>query len=459
MARLYQKNKSGRIMPVWYDSPPILAVVSLIAGIVFMTLYLVLAGFDIDYSLPLWLALMLLASGGVVILILVIPEILRLKKIGFKAYFKSLSAENAIKIGLIDVLAINSMKSSNFFSVPRIAVASSDRDNKKWVVTIEKLPGMRDIDLISETIDSCLVGDWRDFAVVEASQDQAGTWFIFKLENVNVSKKLIVKHLSQLEPEKAFKIKCQQGLIWDLAKAPHALIAGDSGSGKTAILMTLLAQLLAGGAEIRVVDPKAEFTFLESILPEGSVVRDFDDVLGLLKSMTEEMAKRNEIIAKEIKKRKSLGLTGADLDMKPVILVIDEVGSLVAGIERKQLLEFTGYLTKIVQMGRSSLTNVILTTQQPNSQVISTAIRDQLSFRILMGKPSPELKRMVFGDGIEIEKDFIERYTGYFVMSGETREPAKYFGIDLFSYHFANVKIFEKCYKRGKTKHFNSYAS
>lgn len=459
MARLYQKSKSGGIVPVWYDSPPLLAGLSLIAGIAFLSLHLVLAGFGVDYPLPLWLAFLLLASGFVIGVVLAIPQILRIKELGFKVYLKSLSAENAIKKGLIDVLAVNSMKSSNFFSVPKIAVAPSDRDNKKWVATIEKLPGMRDIDLISETVDSVLIGDWQDFAVVEASQNQAGNFFIFKIENVNLSKKIIISHLSQLEPEKAYKVRCQQGLVWDLSKAPHALIAGDSGSGKTAVLMTFLAQFLAGGASIKVVDPKAEFIFLESILPKGSVVRDFDQVLSLLKKMTDEMTKRNQIIAEQIKMKKSLGLTGADLGMRPTILIIDEVGSLVAGVERKQLTEFIGYLTKIVQMGRSSLTNVILTTQQPNAQIISTAIRDQLSFRVLMGKPSPELKRMAFGDGVDLENEFIERYTGYYVLAGETREPLKYYGIDLFTNKFANVNVFEKCYKRGKSKEFKSYAS
>ena len=459
MARLYQKSQSGKIVSVWYDSPPMLASASLIAGIAFMALYLVLAGFSVKYFLPLWLSILFLACGFVIGIALVIPQILRLKKLGFKTYFKVLSAENAIRSGLIDVLAVNAMKTSSFIRVPRIAVAPSDRDNEKWLLEVEKLAGMRDIDLISETVNSVLIGEWQAFAVVEAFQNQAGTKFIFKLEDVNIDKKLVVTRLSQLEPEKTYRIKCQQGLNWDLSKAPHALIAGDSGSGKTAVLMTFLAQLLAGGAEIKLIDPKAEFLFLENILLENSVVRDFDDVLSLLKDMTSEMARRNEVIAKEIKSRKSLGLTGADLDMKPVILVIDEVGSLVAGVERKQLNEFIGYLTKIVQMGRSSLTNVILTTQQPNSQVISTAIRDQLSFRVLMGKPSPELKRMVFGDGVEIEKDFIEKFTGYYVMSGETREPLKYFGIDLFTNNYANVGTFEKCYKRGKAKKFKSYAS
>lgn len=459
MARIYHKNQAGRISQVWYDSPPLLAGLSLIAGIAFMVFYQVLAGVGVEYDLPLWLSILFLACGVVVTLVLVIPEILRIKELGVKTYFKVLSAENAITKGLIDVLAVNSMKTSSFIKVPRIAVAPSDRDNERWVLEVEKLAGMRDIGLIGETVNSCLIGDWKSYAVVEASQNEDGTLFRFKIENVNVNRKIIISHLSQLEPPKAYKVRCQQGLEWDLSRAPHCLIAGDSGSGKTAVLMTFLAQFLAGGASIKVVDPKAEFLFLENILPENSVVRDFDEVLSLLKKMTDEMMKRNEIIAEQIKERKSLGLTGADLGMKPVILIIDEAGSLVAGVERKQLLEFTGYLTKIVQMGRSSLTNVVLTTQQPNAQVLSTAIRDQLNFRVLMGKPSPELKRMVFGDGIDLESDFVERYTGFYVMSGETREPLKYFGIDLFTNSFASVDVFEKCYKRGKVKKFNSYAS
>ena len=90
MARLYQKSQSGKIVSVWYDSPPMLASASLIAGIAFMALYLVLAGFSVKYFLPLWLSILFLACGFVIGIALVIPQILRLKKLGFKTYFKVL---------------------------------------------------------------------------------------------------------------------------------------------------------------------------------------------------------------------------------------------------------------------------------------------------------------------------------------------------------------------------------
>ena len=268
---------------------------------------------------------------------------------------------------------------------------------------------------------------------------------------VSSSNRLIIKSIKELKPKKPYVLAVQNGLSWNLAKAPHALIAGDSGSGKTAILMTLIAQLMAGGSTIYVVDPKSEFTFLELILPKLSVVREFDEVLKLFETVNEEMDRRNRLIAEAIKDKGVMGLTGADLGMKPIVIVMDEVGSLVASADNKELKRFTGLMTRLVQMGRSSLTNIIITTQQPNAQVISTAIRDQLSLRILMGSPSPELKRMVFGDGVELN-EYLDNYAGHYVLNGQTSTPQLFEGVDLHKNNFNELRTFQKCYHVGQNK-------
>ena len=52
--------------------------------------------------------------------------------------------------------------------------------------------------------------------------------------------------------------------------------------------------------------------------------------------------------------------------------------------------------------------------QQANSDVIPTAIREQLTLKIIMGKSTPESKRMMFGSGCEISQETpLERYCGY----------------------------------------------
>ena len=76
-----------------------------------------------------------------------------------------------------------------------------------------------------------------------------------------------------------------------------------------------------------------------------------------------------------------------------------------------------------------------------------------------MGKPSPELKRMVFGDGVDLRDTLIAPYTGFYILSGKTREPLRFEGIDLFANGFSNVETFEKCYKRGKNKKSENVAN
>ena len=458
MAKTFVKQSNGHWGQVWYQSKVTwLAILGLGSAVIF-GLNAALAGLGIFYKELQIAGYIFLMSFLILISYLIFELVIERKKFkNWSDYVKSVNIQNMIKLGLIDVLAVNSMKQTEFIKVPSTAVASSGGGG--YHINIEKLVGMRDLDLIEETVNSSLVGQFRNLAVVEIGESDDGTYIILEVEDVTQSKKLVINKLSQLEPDKSYKIKVQQGLVWDLSKTPHALIAGDSGSGKTAVLMTLIAQFLAGGANIKVIDPKAEFLFLENILPEGSVVRDFEEVLSLLKGIVGFMEEMNLIIADAIRENSSLGMTGVELYMRPTILVMDEVGSLVAGVDRKKLNEFNGYLTRIVQMGRSSLTNVILTTQQPNAQVISTAIRDQLSLRILMGKPSPELKRMVFGDGVDLRDTLIAPYTGFYILSGKTREPLRFEGIDLFANGFSNVETFEKCYKRGKNKKSENVAN
>jgi hypothetical protein len=459
MAKTFIKRSNGRWGQIWYESKVTwLAIFGLGSAVIF-GLDFALAGLGINYKelkIAGYISLMLFL---ILIFYLIFELIKGRKKFkNWSDYIKAINIQNMVKLGLIDVLAVNAMKQTEFIKVPSPAVAPSEGGG--YQLKIEKLVGMRDLDLIKETVNSSLVGKFRNLAVVEIGESDDGTLIEMEVEDVTQSKKLVINKLSQLEPVKSYKINVQQGLTWDLSKTPHALIAGDSGSGKTAVLMTLMAQLMAGGANIKIIDPKAEFLFLENILPENSVVRDFEEVLSLLKETVKQMEDWNVIIGEVIREAPSysLGMTGVDIYMRPTILVMDEVGSLVAGVDRKKLNEFNGYLTRIVQMGRSSLTNVILTTQQPNAQVISTAIRDQLSLRILMGKPSPELKRMVFGDGVDLRDTLVAPYTGFYVLSGKTREPLRFEGIDLFANGFANIETFEKCYKRGIKKEMENVA-
>ena len=450
MARFYKKDNSGRFNPLIWERSEFWLFVFLISSTALYLIFKVFEGLGVKYELLLKYSKYSLMGAIFVLVYLLTETILKIKKVGsLKLYFKAKSAESMILNGLIDVLAVNTMKQSSYIKAPSVAVAPSD--SNRWSVSIEKLSGMRDIDLIKDTINSSLVGNWQAFAVIKSRTDKTGNYFEFIISNVSVSNRLIIQNIKELKPNKPYILKVQNGLNWNLAKAPHALIAGDSGSGKTAILMTLIAQIMAGGSTIYVVDPKSEFTFLESILPNGSVVREFSDVLNLLEKVNQEMDRRNRVIAEAIKDKGVMGLTGADLNMKPIVIVMDEVGSLVANADNKELKRFIGLITRLVQMGRSSLTNIIITTQQPNAQVISTAIRDQLSLRVLMGSPSPELKRMVFGDAVELN-EYLDTYTGHYVLNGVTSTPQLFEGIDLHKNNFNQLTTFQKCYAVGQNK-------
>lgn len=450
MAKLYKKNTSGRFSPLFWERSEFWFLLLVVGTTVSYCLFKAFEALGVNYNLLLKFSIYSLVGTIFILIYVLIEAVFKIKKLGsLKLYLKSKSAESMILNGLIDVLAVNTMRQSAYIKAPSVAVAPSE--SYGWSVKIEKLSGMRDIEVVKDTINSSLIGGWQAFAVTKSRTDKTGNHFEFIIDDISRSDRLIIQNIKELYPKKSYILKVQKKLSWNLAKAPHALIAGDSGSGKTAILMTLIAQLMAGGSRLYVVDPKAEFTFLESILPMERVVRDFENVLNLLEKVNDEMDKRNKVIAEAIKYKGVMGLTGADLGFKPIVIVMDEVGSLVASADNKELKRFIGLMTRLVQMGRSSLTNLIITTQQPSSQVISTAIRDQLSLRILMGVPSPELKRMIFGDGVELN-EFLDDYTGHYVLSGITPTPQIFEGIDLHKNNLNQLKTFQMCYKVGQNK-------
>lgn len=77
-----------------------------------------------------------------------------------------------------------------------------------------------------------------------------------------------------------FKIVLQKGLIVDFEKSPGLGLFGKSGAGKTTTLLAVLAQFLAGGSQVYLVDGKNELQALSNVLQRASGVSDVLSMLG-----------------------------------------------------------------------------------------------------------------------------------------------------------------------------------
>lgn len=357
-------------------------------------------------------------------------------------YSSSLFLERRIRKAFLNTMTLNVVKDLPKVEVPKIKAVF---DEEKILVYVQRLAGMNDIDKIKDNVNSAVVGRYKKFAVVEAIQADDGTFFNFVLEDLGTDKTFVPKSIEDLKQEPYF-IKLQEDLSLNLSKYPHVVIWGQTGSGKTTVLMSIIAQCLSNRTDLYFIDGKTEFSSFSVFYPKEKIATDNEEVLSLLKGVSQMIIKRQKRMADVVQKRKELGLTGFDVKLKPVVIIADEVGSVIAGMSSKEKKELVGNLLQIVQKGRSVSVFLVMASQSPAITVLPSDIRSQFSTKILLGSATGDFQRMAF-DQVATDGG-VSKFQGYYMTSGLTIQPQKFFVPNLYKFNLANMKTFEELYKK-----------
>lgn len=364
-----------------------------------------------------------------------------IKSKGFFKYMSSLSLERRIRRAFLNTMTINLMKDVPRVEVPKIKVSF---DSEKILIYVQRLAGMNDIEKVKANINASIVGKYKSFAVVEAIQADDGTFFNFILEDLGTDK-TFVPHLIDDLKQKPYFIKLQEGLTLNLAKFPHIAIWGQTGSGKTTVLMSIIAQCLSSKTDLYFVDGKTEFSSFSTFYPKKKIATDNSEVVSLLKHVSETIMKRQKQMATAVQKQKELGLTGFDIKLKPIVVVADEVGSVIASMSSKEKKDLVSNLLQIVQKGRSVSVFLVMASQSPATTVLPSDIRSQFSTRILLGSATGDIQRMAFDQ--TATEGGVAKFQGYYMTSGLTVQPQKFFVPNLYEHDLATMKVFERLYE------------
>ncbi len=192
--------------------------------------------------------------------------------------------------------------------------------------------------------------------------------------------------------------------LCDLAKAPHLLIAGATGSGKSVcinnIILSLLYRFQPGELELVLVDPKRVELAMYKDLPHliHPVVGDPKQACQALKWLVREMESRYETMAE----RRVRNLAGynekARLEgfapLPYIVLVIDEMADLM--MTAKEDVETP--LARLAQMSRAVGIHTILATQRPSVNVITGVIKANFPTRVAF-KVSSQIDSRTILDG------------------------------------------------------------
>lgn len=442
MATTYKKNAQNVYKPplyaqfwTWWALVLVLAVLSLVVGLVVSIKIVQVVLWSLVAILTIWRSYALTKS------------VIKAGTIG--TYITEKSAEKAVTKSLLATMAVNRLQDTPHISVPSVRVGASLPSH--ITVTVEKLAGMYDIDKLTEDINSSFRKKLGAYAVTSAMITTDGLFYKFVLEDVETDKTWRPATVDDIKAEK-YIIKLQEGLEVNLSERAHIAIWGKTGSKKTTVLFGIILQLFSMGADVRFIDGKDEFSAFSGFYPIEKIVSNPDDVFRQLEDILAIIKERQKIMADEMQKRGKMGLKASEVGLRPVVLVADEIGSIVALMDSKQSKKFVADLTAIIQRGRSVGVSVIASTQDPSTDTLPQRIRQQFATKILLGSANSDIQRMAFGE-VATAGD-VEDFRGFYTCDGLTNQPMKFYVCDLHSYGFNQLNMFETIYKHGVKKHY-----
>lgn len=352
--------------------------------------------------------------------------------------------ENRITNALIDTMTVNRMQTTPRIMVPDVSAVVRAPDTA--TVRVEKLAGMYDIDRLTEDVTASMTGRLSSFAVTSSRVTDDGLTYELGAEDVATDRTWRPATLDELV-QPSHVLKLQEGLTINLADKPHVIVWGKSGSGKTTVLNSLIAQLFGQGADVRFLDGKDEFSAFKTFYPSDKIATENQAILKLLGDVCATLTQRQAIVSEAVRERRKLGLRAYDIGLVPVVVIADEIGSLIASFDSKEKKQFLAYLTQIAQKGRSVSVFLIVGTQSPKADVIPTEIRSQFATRILLGSASQENQRMAFDEAVT--KSDMERFKGFYLVDGVSYQPQRFNVTDLHTHGLNRLEVFEELYKMG----------
>ena len=235
-------------------------------------------------------------------------------------------------------------------------------------------------------------------------------------------------------------------VVGNIAKMPHLLIAGTTGSGKSVCMNSIIISLLykAGPEDIKLimVDPKMVELGIYNGIPQLliPVVTDPKKAAGSLQWAVTEMLRRYKMMSdmgvRDLESYNSLVIQEEGGQKLPsIVVIIDELADLMMVAAK----EVEDSICRIAQMGRAAGMHLIIATQRPSANVITGLMKANIPSRIAFSVASAMESRIIL-DTMGAEKlvgkgDMLYapigsgkplRVQGCFVTDGEVEAVAEY---------------------------------
>jgi S-DNA-T family DNA segregation ATPase FtsK/SpoIIIE len=187
-------------------------------------------------------------------------------------------------------------------------------------------------------------------------------------------------------------------LIGDIAKMPHVLVAGTTGSGKSVLLNAWICSILfrTTPAEVRLIliDPKRVEMVGYNGVPHllTPVIVEVDKILSSLRWATQEMERRYKQFAEVgVRNLDSFNELSGFQALPYIVIIIDELADLMGYAP----VEVEDTICRIAQMARATGIHLVLATQRPSVDVVTGLIKANVPARIAFNVSSMMDSRVV----------------------------------------------------------------
>ena len=216
----------------------------------------------------------------------------------------------------------------------------------------------------------------------------------------------------------------------DLARVPHILLGGATGSGKSVLLKLLLMQANKKGANVCIADFKGGVDFPPVWHKECRMCFEEQSTLELLTELTGELERRKQLL-------KAAGLPNIDHynaatgeNLQRYIFACDELAEMLdkTGLTKDQkeiVVKIEGLLGTIARQGRAFGIHLILATQRPDSTILNGQIKNNINCRIC-GRADNVLSQIIL-DNTSAAEQIPEDAQGRFILHDGTVFQAYWF--------------------------------
>ncbi len=209
----------------------------------------------------------------------------------------------------------------------------------------------------------------------------------------------------------------------NLAKIPHILLGGSTGSGKSVLLKLLLMQIVKKSAEVYIADFKGGVDFSPVWHTKCKIIIDENSLLNILIKIVDELENRKTLL------RESGCANIGEYNeiygnkLKRIIFACDEVAEVLdkTGLskETKEIVtRIEGKLSVIARQGRAFGIHLILATQRPDANILTGQIRNNIDYRVC-GRADNVLSQIIL-DNTEAADNIPKDSQGLFITHDKT---------------------------------------